>query len=168
MAKRKKSHSRKRHSHLSGHRRSSHRRRRRMSAGGGMFKILSDPIIGSTVGALAGLALKKLASKMVKDNAMIGTLVPVAGGFLLRKKMPFLAGGMAAGALAGLIAAKVPFLNDNNNTDWVNPDLLRDDEPLLLSADGQPLLLSEQSYSLNDEPMIVDAIPTYIGDADED
>lgn len=127
------------------------RRRRRMSAGGqGIFKMLSDPMIGGIAGAVVGVLAKNLAAKMVKDNKMIGTAIPVIGAFFLKKKLPFVAAGMVGAPVLSLLAEKIAFLRENDAV-FVSPDLLNDDSPLFLDEGGAPLVLAENTYSLDDD-----------------
>jgi len=139
------------------------RRRRRLGAGAGMFKMLSDPLIGGLVGAGAGIVLKHFASNMMKDknnqpNMLIGTAVPLALAFFLRKKAPFAAASMAGAPAVIYLAslkkkdgtAMIPLLSEYDNVNFADVELLNDDSPLFLSANGQPLFLSDQNWSMNE------------------
>jgi hypothetical protein len=137
------------------------RRRRRMSAGGaGVFKAVSDPIIGGIAGGLAGLLVKKVAKKFVHDNDLIAAIIPVAGGFLLKKKAPYFAAGMVATPLLAYAVQKFPALqemglNEYGNTSFADDLLLsapKDEPPILLS---NPIedddILHDANYQLNDD-----------------
>lgn len=128
-------------------------RRRRLSAGGGTFKAVSNPIVGGIIGGLAGIVVKNLITKTMAANKnadMIGTLAPVAVGFLIRKKMPFVASGMIAVPAIKYIGTKVPMLAEDmatmeeaGNTSFVSENLLLSDN----------LYLSDQEWSPVSEPM---------------
>jgi len=151
MAKRRRKSVKRKTTGLSARPRKSVRRRRRMSAGGaGIFKMLSDPFIGGIAGAVVGVVAKNLAAKMMKGNKMIGAAIPIVGAFLLKKKMPFVAAGMVGAPVLSLLAEKIAFLRDNDAI-FVSPDLLNDDSPLFLDEEGTPLVLSENTYGLEDE-----------------
>jgi hypothetical protein len=135
MAKRK-SHKR-RHRAAVSHKKS-YKRRRRMGAGRGVAGALSNPVLGGIIGGLAGLAVTKFAKKAnLPGGDMTGAAVPLVVGFLIRKKYPALAAGMAAGAGTALIAPRIPFLNEDNfmSAEFANPEVL--------SADGEPLQLND-------------------------
>ena len=135
MAK-KKRHTKRRHYAAKANK--THRRRRRMSAGRGAAGFLANPILGGILGGLAGLAVTKFAKKAnLPGGDMTGAAIPVVVGFFIRKKYPALAAGMAAGAGAALIAPKIPFLNENDMQEAYFAD------PEVLSADGEPLQLSD-------------------------
>lgn len=117
-----------------------HTRRRRMSAGRGAAGILSNPVVGGIIGGLAGLAVTKFAKKAnLPGGDMTGAAVPLVVGFLIRKKYPALAAGMAAGAGTALIAPRIPFLNES--LEAYQPAEFADAE--VLSADGTPMYLSD-------------------------
>ena len=119
-----------------------------------MFKMVSDPITGGISGAIAGMILKKLASKVAKDSQIVGVLVPVAGGFLLKKKAPFFATGMIAGGAISFVSDMVSKQPANSmlhkllgdDAHFVNDNLLSANQPILLSADGSEIL----PYQLKD------------------
>lgn len=115
-----------------------HSRRRRMSAGRGAAGILANPIVGGILGGLAGLAVTKFAKKAnLPGGDMTGAAVPVVVGFLIRKKYPALAAGMAAGAGTALIAPRIPFLNEGETMAAEFADAA------VLSADGYPMQIEE-------------------------
>jgi hypothetical protein len=126
------------------------RRRRRLSAGAGAFKAVSDPIFGSIIGAVAG----SIAGSMVKkatNNETFGAAAPILVGFLIKKKAPYVAGGMVAAPALSFLAnwkkqdgsKMLPFLSEEGNVSFA--------DELLLSEAVQPLILSEQGYSLNED-----------------
>lgn len=116
-----------------------HTRRRRMAAGRGAAGMLSNPVIGGIIGGLAGLAVTKFAKKAnLPGGDMTGAAVPLVVGFLIRKRYPALAAGMAAGAGTALIAPRIKFLNE---MDEFQPAQFADAE--VLSADGMPMYLSD-------------------------
>lgn len=115
-------------------------RRRRMSAGRGAAGVLANPVVGGIVGGLAGLLVTKFAKKAnLPGGDMTGAAVPLVVGFLIRKRYPALAAGMAAGAGTALIAPRIPFLNEG--MDEFQPAQFAD--ATVLSADGEPLSLSD-------------------------
>lgn len=155
MATKKRKSAKRRHASLSeGGKKRSHKKRRRMSAGTGMsgiFKMVSDPLIGGIAGGIAAVLIQKIVKKAAKDNEMIAAIVPVAIGFLIKKKAPAFAAALIAVPALSLIKSKVKFLSDDGAVNFVNDRILS--EPLLLSSSGRPLILGEEnfSYSINDD-----------------
>jgi len=135
------------------HHKKTHKRRRRMGASGVMGKatgLLKDPFMAAIIGSGAGLVVSHFVKKAFTDPKMAqaSALAPVAVAFLIRKKYPALAGGMAATPILSMLAnlkdsagkPMIPFLNENGNISFA-------DDQLLLSM---PMPLSGQEYSLND------------------
>ena len=119
------------------------RRRRRMGAGAGAFKMLSNPIIGGAVGALAGLVVNKLMKKVnLPGGALTAAILPIGGAFFASKKFPFVGAGMAAGVAGAFIVQKFPALADDAH--FINDNLLN--APFELDASPS----DEIPYSLRD------------------
>lgn len=135
MAKKKHTRRKRHHSPLSAKK---HTRRRRRMGAGKVAGMLSNPVIGGIIGGLAGMAVQKFSKKAnLPGGEMTGTAVPILVAFLIRKRYPAVAAGMAAGAGAAWIAPKIPFLNEGEfiSANYVNADVL--------NADGETMAISE-------------------------
>lgn len=157
MPKRKKSTHKRRAHYTVGH---TVRKRRRMSAGAGAFKAVSNPVLGGLLGGLAGIVVKNMIGKAMagKDNAeLVSTIAPVAVGFLIRKKAPYVAAGMVAVPAVRYIAtaSKIELLAEDTlstmeeagNTSFVSENLLLSDNLYLSDQDFSPIAepLEEES-----------------------
>lgn len=119
-----------------------HHRRRRVSGGSNkIFKMVSDPLIGGLAGGLAAVLIGKLVKKFSNNNEMAALAAPLVIGFLLKKKAPALSSGMVAVPLMGFLSKKIPMLSESNMVSFADPLLL-----------AEPLILSEQGYTLQEEP----------------
>lgn len=166
MAKRRRTTHRRKSVSLSSGGRKRHHRRRRISAGGrGVFKAVSNPIVGGIVGGLASRVITNLAKGLIDkalpaggNNAMIAELAPVALGLFLRKKMPAVANGLIAVPIVKLIGSKVAFLNEEGNHSFVSERILSDGQPeRFLSARNYFLSDSTFRYNMNDGPATYDS-----------
>lgn len=150
-------------------------RRRRMSAGTSAFKVFSNPLVGGLGGAIAGLLVKKVLKKVtLPGGEMTATLVPIGAAFVLRKKLPFVAAGLASGAAASFIVSKFPALGDDAS--FVNDNLLNAGAPLVLDASGDEVigyslrdsLLSDYGMIRNSPQGMRDELSDELNDLDED
>jgi hypothetical protein len=165
MAKRKRSHRRKTHSRrrtsLSAPRSRRRRSRRHLGAGGKMFKFLSDPVVGGAVGGLAGMILSKVVQRVAKGNPIVGAVVPFGIAFVVKKKVPFVAAGLASGSTVVLVKDSVGKLAPTNpiykllaeEAHFINDHNLLNDSPVILAADGTPIpySLEEVNAVLSEE-----------------